>query len=120
MSDPSNLSSNVNLEFLRKEAKSLLKSCRSRDAVALARIRSTLPQFADLDDDAAAVAIKLADVQHVLARESGLLKWSVLKRHAETIPDFSRAGSDGIALPDGFNPWRYCVSYTVRPEYCRR
>src|SRR5882672_972356 len=33
------------LEFLKKEAKSLLKQCRSGDAAALKRIRASLPRL---------------------------------------------------------------------------
>jgi hypothetical protein len=118
MSSPSNLSSIVNLEFLRKEAKSLLKLCRSRDAGALARIRAGLPRLAELDGERLAIEIKLADIQHALAQERGFANWGELKRQdsIKALPDFSQAGSDGIALPEGFSPWRWCVSYTVRPE----
>ena len=100
-----------NLEFLRKEAKALLKRCRSRDAAALARMRAELPRLAELDDERAAADIKLADVQYALARESGFPNWGRLKRGA----DFSQPGSDG-SLPENFHPWRWCVSYTVWPE----
>src|SRR5438128_3071409 len=31
------------------------------------------------------------------------------------MPDFSQPGADG-ALPDAFIPWRWGVTYTVRPE----
>jgi hypothetical protein len=31
------------------------------------------------------------------------------------MPDFSKPGDDG-ALPDGFTPWRWAVTYTVHPE----
>jgi hypothetical protein len=101
----------LNFEFLRKEAKSILKLCRSRDANALARIRPELPRIAGMDDEHAAAALKLADVQYALARASGFENWSELKRH-----QFSKSGADGMTLPAGFDAWRFGVSYTVRPE----
>jgi hypothetical protein len=33
----------------------------------------------------------------------------------QTDPDFSKPGEDG-ALPEGFTPWRWAVTYTVHPE----
>jgi hypothetical protein len=62
--------------------------------------------------------VQLADVQQLLARESGLSNWSEFKQQAlnRTPADFSLPGNDGESLPDGFNPWRSCVSYTARPE----
>jgi len=101
----------VNLEFLRKEAKSLLKRCRAIDHTALARVRARLPRIAELDDKVAAAVIKLTDVQHALALESGFDNWSELKRS-----QFSKPGGDGVSLPDGPDRWGYSVSYTVRPE----
>jgi hypothetical protein len=108
----------MNFEFVRKEAKSLLKLCRTKDPLALARIRAGLPRIAKLTDDQAAAEVQLADVQQLLAREAGLSNWSEVKQQAleKTPPDFSRPGNDGESLPDGFNPWRSCVSYTARPE----
>lgn len=90
------------LEFLRKEAKSLLKLYRTHDAAALARVRAVLPRIAD--------DIKLADVQFVLARENGQTNWGKLKQQ------FSKPGDDGGVLPDGYTPWRWSVTYTLWPE----
>jgi hypothetical protein len=108
----------MNFEFVRKEAKSLLKLCRSKDPLALTRIRAGLPRLAKLTDDQAAAEVQLADVQQLLARESGLSNWTEFKQQAfnDTPSDFSGPGNDGESLPDGFNPWRSCVSYTARPE----
>src|SRR5262245_25637104 len=108
----------MNFEFVRKEAKSLLKLCRSNDPFALSRIRANLPRLAGLTNEVAAAEIQLADVQHALARECGLSSWSEFKQQAlsTTQPDFSSPGNDGESLPEGFNQWRSCVSYTVRPE----
>jgi len=105
MSNPSHL------EFLKKEAKSLLKLCRAGDAAALGRIQVSLPR-------PVAKEIHLAEIQYALAREYGYCSWPDLKRSeviASSPPDFSRPGSDGN-LPEGFNPWQWSVTYTVRPE----
>lgn len=59
-SNPSNFPPNINLEFLRKEAKALLKRCRAGDAQATSRINAQLPR------QPAAADMKLADVQHAL------------------------------------------------------
>ncbi len=99
------------LEFLKKEAKSLLKQCRAGDAAALGRIRASLPRLVVEE-------INLAEIQYVLAREHGYSSWPDLKQSEVMLaapPDFSKPGSDG-ALPEGFNPWQWSVTYTVRPE----
>jgi ankyrin repeat protein len=70
----------VNLEFLRKDAKQLVRLCRAEDAPALQRVRAALPRLSSLDDSALAAAIKLADAQHAIAREHGHANWAVLKR----------------------------------------
>jgi hypothetical protein len=118
MSAQTNLSPNVNFEFLRKQAKSLLKLCRSRDKSALERILTQLPRLVKLDGRRAAAEIRLADIQHALARERGFTNWVDLKRHGvrnNIAPDYSAPNSDGT-LPDGYNPWGWCLSYTLRPE----
>src|SRR5262245_32048051 len=118
MPEQTSPSVHFNLEFLKKEAKALLKQCRSRDHKAIGRVRARLPYLAKLDDEHAASEIKLSDVQFALAREHGYANWANLKRsdrQPETTPDFSQPGSDG-QLPEDYVPWRWGVSYTVRPE----
>src|SRR5262245_20307669 len=112
--------STINFEFLRKEAKSLLKKCRSGDSQALSRIRFRLPHFRSSDDETATAEIKLADVQHVLAQELGYANWGNLKQRVNQFcgADFTKPGSTG-ELPDNFTPWKWAVSYTVRPEVLR-
>jgi len=98
------------LEFLKKEAKSLLKQCRAGDAAALERIRAGLPRL--VTDE-----VQLAEIQYALAREHGYSSWPDLKRSEEltATSNFSKPGSDG-ALPEGHNPWQWSVTYTVQPE----
>jgi hypothetical protein len=114
--------SSINLEFLKKQAKVLLKRCRAGDTEAIGRIRARLPRLAKLDDLRATMEIKLADVQYTLAREKGYANWGKLKRpdnQLKAVPDFSKPGGEGT-LPDGFTPWRWGVSYTVQPEVLSR
>lgn len=113
MPDPSTIS----FEFLKKEAKALLRRCRAGDSQAINRVRPRLPRLTKLDDERMAEEIKLADIQHVLAIENNCANWSELKRvgsHPKA-GSYSSPGSAGT-LPEGFVPWRWSVSYTVRPE----
>jgi hypothetical protein len=93
MSDPSKF------EYLRKQAKTILKQCRAGDAEALGRIRAQLPRFAELSDALAAYQIKLADVHHALARERGHANWAELKREDAPLEQFLVAVR-GFALKD--------------------
>ena len=64
---------------LRSTAKILTREARSGDPAALARLRARLPRLAALDPVDAAARVRLADVQHALAREAGLENWAALK-----------------------------------------
>lgn len=66
-------------EHLRQLSKRLTRGCRAGDAAALDRIRAQLPRLAALDPTTVAACVKLADVQHALAREAGLTDWAALK-----------------------------------------
>ncbi|MFN8587649.1 MAG: ankyrin repeat domain-containing protein [Candidatus Eisenbacteria bacterium] len=70
-------------EKSRALAKRLLRECRAGDAAALERVRARLPQLAALAPAAAAAAVRLADVQHALAREAGVANWAELKHAFE-------------------------------------
>ena len=98
MPEQTDPSVHFNLEFLKKEAKALLKQCRSRDHEAICRVRAALPGVSHLDDEHAASEIRLSDVQFALAREHGYANWASLKQtdhQPEMKPDFSRPGNDG-------------------------
>jgi len=43
------MSDHVNLEYLRKEAKTILKQCRAGDRASLERVRAQLPKLASMD-----------------------------------------------------------------------
>ena len=88
------LPADPNLENLKKQAKRLLKSVKSGDAEALARIA---PYFGD------PAALGLQDAQLVLAREHGFASWSRLKAEVEKTPGaaLERVGP-GPELADRF------------------
>lgn len=66
-------------ERVREAAKQLTRECRTGDATALQRVRAQLPRLAALSHAEAAASVKLADVQHALAREAGVANWAALK-----------------------------------------
>jgi ankyrin repeat protein len=87
--------STINIESLRKQAKALLKLCRSGDAAALARMRAQLPRLGD--------AIKLADVHHALARELGYANWAGLKLADQPLAQFLAAVRGLAFRPEELN-----------------
>jgi len=72
--------SNINFEYFRKQAKRLLRDCRSGNPAAIGRLRSQLPQLNNVDPQAFSDQIKLADVHHALAREQGFGSWAEFKQ----------------------------------------
>jgi hypothetical protein len=100
----------LNLDFLRKDAKSLLKHYRSGEQSALDRVHAQIPNLKQ--------EVQLADIQHVIAREAGYVHWGELKRSLKAPAsgaDFTRPGSEG-QLPDGFVEWQNGATHTVWPE----
>jgi ankyrin repeat protein len=74
----------LNLDHLKKQAKQLIRLYRSRDAAAMARFRSTLPEAAGLsDEDLSSRGLRLHDAQSCVAREHGFASWPDLKRYVE-------------------------------------
>ncbi len=71
------------LAHVRDRAKALLKAARRGDAGVIAQLRTLLPRLTDTSDEAVAHSIKLADVQHALARRLGFDNWAVLKSALE-------------------------------------
>jgi hypothetical protein len=67
-----------NLEHLKKQAKELLSDFRQRKSAAVERFRAHISH-------ATAVAAKLADAQHVIARDYGFASWPKLKEHVESL-----------------------------------
>lgn len=66
----------LNAEQLRKRAKDLLKAHRAGDPVAAERLSSARPP------------VKLADAQHVIAREQGFPSWPKLKSYVDRLHRF--------------------------------
>jgi ankyrin repeat protein len=66
-----------NLENLKKQAKDLLQALQEGDATTAELFRS-LPS-------AEKERLKLADAQHVIAREYGFASWPKLKQHVESL-----------------------------------
>ncbi|HEY7306909.1 MAG TPA: ankyrin repeat domain-containing protein [Bryobacteraceae bacterium] len=66
-----------NLEYLKKQAKDLLRNFHQHDAAAVERLRSLAP--------GAAEDPKLADAQYATAREYGFATWQRLKEHVESL-----------------------------------
>jgi ankyrin repeat protein len=88
MSGPDREPPAPSFERVRQRAKQLLRECRRGDAASLARVCAVLPRLAALDAQAVTGQIKLADVQHALAREAGLENWAALKRTVESAEPF--------------------------------
>jgi ankyrin repeat protein len=80
----------LSLEQLKNQARSLLKSHRSHDPEAAARIRARHHRFTALaDQDLFAAKFALADAQFVVAREQGFESWPRLKAHVEAAATLS-------------------------------
>jgi len=74
----------LNLDHLKKQAKQLIRLYRSRDAAAMARLRSALPATAGLGNvDISSQQLRLHDAQSCIAREHGFASWPDLKRYVE-------------------------------------
>ena len=73
------------LDAVRREARRLLRQARAGDAPVLDALKTLLPRLAALDDEAARKAIRLADVQHAIARRLGHAHWADLKAFYERL-----------------------------------
>jgi ankyrin repeat protein len=105
MSDPAREPAAPSFERVRRVAKQLTRACRERDASAIARVQARLPRFASLDAAAVAERVKLADVQHALAREAGVENWAALKHLVQSQEPFiEQTGRFLRALPENDGP----------------
>jgi ankyrin repeat protein len=74
------------LEQYKKQAKDLVKNCKSGDPEAIRRIKQHHPRLDKLSDsEIRDVRIILADVQLVLAREHGFESWSKFVKQIEAM-----------------------------------
>jgi hypothetical protein len=71
------LSSQPNLDHIKKEARKLLHDIQRRDAAALRRYYS-------IDSLAGLSQPRLDDAQYIIAREHGYGSWQKLKEHLPT------------------------------------
>ena len=77
-----------NVEFLRKQAKALLRAYQANEPTAVLRLASVIPRLRSLalprkrrDQN-----VRLADAQHVIARELGHASWPAMVREIFTQP----------------------------------
>jgi ankyrin repeat protein len=89
------MSEPLNLEYLRKQAKTILKKCRDAEPSVIERVRSRLPRLVLLTNTQVAERIQLADIHHVLAHEKGYSNWAELKRHDAPLDRFLAAVREG-------------------------
>ncbi len=89
------MSKSLNLEFLRKQAKSILKQCREENLAVIERVRPHLPRLAVQDAGLFARQIQLADIHQALARENDYPSWGDLKRHDAPLARFLTAVRGG-------------------------
>jgi hypothetical protein len=78
------LPSNPSLDHLKHQAKDLIKDHAARLQAAAQRLREFHPRFRRSSDaEIFGAHLKLSDAQLAIARESGFLSWTRLKRHIE-------------------------------------
>ena len=77
-----------NVEFLCKQAKALLRAYRANDPTAVLRMASVFPRLRSLalPNRRRDQNVRLADAQHVIARELGHPSWATMARHLSTQP----------------------------------
>lgn len=83
--DAANASANHMLQNLRQQAKQLLKQARTGDTILIDRLRELLPRWQATDNATVIATIKLADVQHAIARQNGKASWNELTQFLATI-----------------------------------
>jgi hypothetical protein len=104
------LPSAPSLEYERKEAKALLKQIRAGDEHALERVRSVHPvSLRDRRPD----QLKLADAQHVLAREYGFASWPRLVDYFEEM-ERHRSAPRFNSSDDGFGHFEQRAQGVIR------
>src|ERR1700689_3728909 len=84
----------LNLDHLKKQAKDLIRSYRSRDTDASARVRHALTLAAGRSDaEIASLELCLHDAQSMVARHYGIEPWTDLKRYVEVQSASRKAGA---------------------------
>lgn len=86
----------LNLEYLRKQAKQLLRSITAEDATALRRFNQFHPRRKADDQNTVANSLKrLSECQLVVARKLGFASWAALKRHALKLDEAAQSLARG-------------------------
>lgn len=84
--DAKPLPARPSLEQYKKQAKELLKSCRSADGEALRRVKANHPRFNKLSEvELRNTKLALADAQLVIAREHGFESWPKFAQRIEVM-----------------------------------
>ncbi|WP_169545149.1 DUF1835 domain-containing protein [Sneathiella aquimaris] len=86
----------LSLEWLKKQAKKLLKSVKSKDPVATLRFENTHPKV--IQKQRPLDQLTLADAHHVLALENGFPSWPRLKSHLSQMKAAARKIESGAPL----------------------
>jgi hypothetical protein len=74
----------ANLDYLKKQAKDLIRLYRNRDIAAIARFRHALPAAAGRSDEQiAALDLHLHDAQSCVARSYGFASWADLRKYVD-------------------------------------
>ena len=110
----SQLPDQANLDYLKKQAKQLLKHARSDDPHALTRLRDQLQRPIEKDQVS---QLKLSDAQLVIAREYGFASWPKLKETLERRQRIQTPGevSDGTLLEVPLLPLRDYIVFPGMP-----
>jgi hypothetical protein len=74
-----NLPANPHLDVPKKQARELLRQCKTKSTEALDRVKRRHPKFSSVDDDTIVTHLKLSDAQMVVASEYGFSSWAQLK-----------------------------------------
>lgn len=88
------------LEQYRKQAKELLKACRSGDSEALKRIREHSGLFSHKSAAVSVRSFKLSDAQFVIAREHGFENWRKFSDHIQSVTATDRSAEGSVDAVD--------------------
>ena len=77
------LPANPHLAIPKKQARELLKQCKSKLTDALERVRRRHPKYKAAEDETLATRLKLSDAQLVIASEYGFSSWKQMKERIE-------------------------------------
>lgn len=92
------------LDYLRKQAKRLLKRHKARNPEACPILRH-LHRFADASDEAVLSAeVSLVEVQFAIATEYGFKDWDTMRQHVETL-EATPTETVGVQATDVGSPW---------------